>query len=367
MPWHVSKGHSSCPVSKPYAVVKDIDGEVEGCHVTKSAAEKQMAALYANEKSGSDSMDGVGRVQATPRDNLVRSAPFKLERTQADSDGLTLEGYAAIFNEWALIDNWEGKFEERIVKGAFLKTAHENGGPRVRLQFEHGQHPLIGSLPIGIIKRLREDAKGLRVEARLSSNWLIEPVRDAIAQGSIDGMSFRFSVTNDSWDRLDTDLPRRTITEVKLLEVGPVVWPAYEGTSVGVRSQQIARELLEADESTRREIARLILAKQRNVNVEEPVVETTPHVEEPVVEATPSIEEPVVQATPSDNSDEPAQTTREQVADEETRQEVPDGPLDEHPSPLPTISAVQRRRTLDRILTKRDMRNRSDRYNDYDL
>lgn len=46
MPWHISKDAYGC---KGYAVVKDGTTEVEGCHKTRAAAERQMAALYASE------------------------------------------------------------------------------------------------------------------------------------------------------------------------------------------------------------------------------------------------------------------------------------------------------------------------------
>lgn len=49
MPWHVSKGHSGCPDAKPYAVIKETDGSVEGCHPTRTEANDHMRALYANE------------------------------------------------------------------------------------------------------------------------------------------------------------------------------------------------------------------------------------------------------------------------------------------------------------------------------
>lgn len=49
MPWSIVKDHSECPTSEPYAVVKDSDGSVEGCHETRDDAEAHMAALYANE------------------------------------------------------------------------------------------------------------------------------------------------------------------------------------------------------------------------------------------------------------------------------------------------------------------------------
>jgi HK97 family phage prohead protease len=185
-----------------------------------------------------------------------RSVPFRLERDR--SDGLTLVGHAAVFNEWTTIDSWEGRFKERIAPGAFKKHLIEQPGS-VRLQFDHGHHPFFGSMPLGNIRKLREDSKGLYVEARMSDNWFIQPIRDAIDDGSIDGMSFSFTVDADEWEGRDSELPERTITQVRLFELGPVVWPAYTQTDVGVRSLELARSLRNTDEDTRREIARMLL------------------------------------------------------------------------------------------------------------
>lgn len=49
MPWHIEQGHSECPSSEPFAVVRNADGAVEGCHGTRDGAEDQLAALYASE------------------------------------------------------------------------------------------------------------------------------------------------------------------------------------------------------------------------------------------------------------------------------------------------------------------------------
>jgi HK97 family phage prohead protease len=45
MPWHIGT-HESC---KGFAVIKDSDGTVAGCHDSEDAAKKQLAALYASE------------------------------------------------------------------------------------------------------------------------------------------------------------------------------------------------------------------------------------------------------------------------------------------------------------------------------
>ena len=42
MPWHIEDDNPEC---LGYAVVKDEDGEVEGCHRTRAQAEAQLTAL----------------------------------------------------------------------------------------------------------------------------------------------------------------------------------------------------------------------------------------------------------------------------------------------------------------------------------
>lgn len=174
-------------------------------------------------------------------DNIcTRSVAFEL-RADPQGDGLTLEGYAAVFNSPTMISDRLGEYEETIAPGAFKRTIQARTPV---LMFEHGQHPLIGSMPIGTITDLREDPKGLYVRARLFDNWMISPVRDAIKDGAVDGMSFRFSVPagKETWDR-SSNPQKRVVREAKVPELGPVVFPAYRDTSVAVRSlQEILRE-----------------------------------------------------------------------------------------------------------------------------
>lgn len=186
---------------------------------------------------------------------LERTAEFRV--VGDGTDGLTLEGYAAVFGATTRIDSWEGQFDELLVPGAFARTLDRKGPKGIRLQFDHGRHPLIGSIPLGAISEMREDARGLYVKARLTDNWLVQPIRDAIADGAIDGMSFQFRVVNDDWDKTG-DVPLRTIREVELFELGPVVWPAYPQTTVGVRAAEVAQTLM--DPQQRIEVARALLA-----------------------------------------------------------------------------------------------------------
>jgi len=208
-------------------------------------------------------------------DDLCRSVPFEHRADADDGDGLTLDGYGAVFGSPTRIDSWEGTFDEEIARGAFKKSLKERTPV---LQFDHGRHPMVGSIPLGSFDQLREDEQGLHVLARLHDNWLVQPVRDAIKSKAIPGMSFRFSVVKDEWRTQDGGLVKpddvsrllwksdaanpatilkRTLKEVRLYEVGPVVFPAYADTSVGVRSREIASLL--TDPQARAELARLLV------------------------------------------------------------------------------------------------------------
>lgn len=60
MPWHVAKS-PECPSSRPWAVIKDDDGSVEGCHETEDDAEGQLTALnisyYGEQRAKYDHID----------------------------------------------------------------------------------------------------------------------------------------------------------------------------------------------------------------------------------------------------------------------------------------------------------------------
>lgn len=69
MPYRVEQDHPDCGADTPWAVVKEDDGELMGCHGTEAGAKMQQAALYAEEgeegdeqpgDDGDDSMDYAG-------------------------------------------------------------------------------------------------------------------------------------------------------------------------------------------------------------------------------------------------------------------------------------------------------------------
>ncbi|HKY57534.1 MAG TPA: HK97 family phage prohead protease [Aeromicrobium sp.] len=258
------------------------------------------------------SIDEQKRLARPPLEGLRRESPFRLRAAEdGASDGLTLDGYAAVFNRETVIDSWEGRFKEKIAPGAMKRSFRETP-PRV--QFDHGHHPLIGSIPIAALERgyPKEEVDpdlapegGAHVLARLHDNWLVQPVRDAIASESIDGMSFRFAVLQEDWhdadgkkvtdprtlrdllqkswmdDLPDEELLVRTLRQLKVPELGPVVWPAYTDTSVGVRSQTITIDLARLNEADQRNMLAqaVLLADRVDAETQGPTDEAEVHVE----------------------------------------------------------------------------------------
>lgn len=292
------------------------------------------------------------RFAPPPRADLAREAPFGLVRAAADDapdDGRTLDGWAAVFNRETIIDSWEGRFREKLSPGSMKKSFREKPP---RIQFDHGRHPLVGSIPIAQLSSVSEDTDpelapdgGAHVVGRLMDNWLVEPVREAIAAGSIDGMSFRFSVVREAWfdadgkqirdedtlfdllrrtwfeDVPDEELLLRDLREVKVAELGPVVWPAYADTSVAVRSTVIDLGRLD-DPDTRKDLARAVFLADaaERMNDED---ENDDAGEEPRTTDDPAPAEG--EETPAGEHDEPA-------SEDEPRSTEESSPAGEHPS-----------------------------------
>jgi len=168
------------------------------------------------------------------------SKPGVKLRAHPDGGMPTLYGHFAVFNRWAEIDSWmEGRFLERIAPGAFKKTFQETT-PKVL--FQHGMDPQIGDKPLGPVEVLEEDKTGAAYEVQLLDTTYVRDLIPGLEMG-LYGASFRFEVMkqviDERPDRSDENpqgLPERTIREAKVMEFGPVTFPAYDDATAGVRS-----------------------------------------------------------------------------------------------------------------------------------
>ena len=173
-------------------------------------------------------------------------------RADADQDESTLAGHFSVFNSWYEIDSFfEGRFLERIVPGAFARTI-KNNRSSIRVAFDHGFDPQIGDKPLGPIDVLREDSVGAYYEVPLldtdyNRDFVLPALQgrtmDGRRLGSVLGASFRFRVIAESWNEEPGKsrhnpggIPERSITEARVFEFGPVVYPASPEATAGVRS-----------------------------------------------------------------------------------------------------------------------------------
>ena len=81
MPYHIESDNESC---NGFAVVKDSDGEVMGCHRNEDQASRQIAALYAAE----DDAESESEATHTMPDGTVMPGA---SHPRADADAITQE------------------------------------------------------------------------------------------------------------------------------------------------------------------------------------------------------------------------------------------------------------------------------------
>lgn len=153
-------------------------------------------------------------------------------RMTGENEARKIEGYGAIFYDGSAgseYELWRG-VKERVMPGAFDRAIRD--GDDTRALFNHDANLVLGRTTAGTL-RLSVDAKGLKYE--------IDPPRsradiiESIERGDVTGSSFGFLVTDEDW-RMEEGIEIREIRGVKLMDVSPVTYPAYEGTSTGLRS-----------------------------------------------------------------------------------------------------------------------------------
>lgn len=143
----------------------------------------------------------------------------------------------AHFDRWnEIYDPWEGRFLERLDRGAFADTF--DNGRQVAL-FQHGRDPQIGGKPLGPIVDKRETDVSPVVEfAPLRAQYALDIVEGV--EAGVYGASYGFRVAKDAngvvaetWDhkpeRSDHNpdgIPERTIHRSDVSEVSIVTFPA---------------------------------------------------------------------------------------------------------------------------------------------
>lgn len=141
----------------------------------------------------------------------------------------TIGGYSAKFDR---MSQNLGGFVERVAP-TFFNKSRGDGWPGVVARYNHDDNMLLGTSGAGTL-RLDVDEVGLRYEVDLPNSR--EDVLELVQRGDVRQSSFAFVVFEDDWATTDQGFPLRTLMAGQLMDVAPVNTPAYEDTSVGLRS-----------------------------------------------------------------------------------------------------------------------------------
>lgn len=148
---------------------------------------------------------------------------------RAGGEKRTIGGYAAKFER---MSQNLGGFVEKIDRGFFNKSRGD-GWPGVIARYNHDDNMLLGTSAAGTL-RLEVDEVGLLYE--------VDPpvsrgdVYELVERGDVRQSSFAFQAFEDDWGVTDQGFPLRTLISGRLFDVAPVNTPAYEDTSVALRS-----------------------------------------------------------------------------------------------------------------------------------
>jgi HK97 family phage prohead protease len=156
---------------------------------------------------------------------------------RTSGDEFALVGYAARHN---VLSHNLGGFREIIRPGAFTRSLKEKAD--VKCLLNHAPDNILGRTKSGTLT-LGQDDHGLHFRCQLDrTNSDHQNIHSACLRGDIDECSFAFTVAKGGQDWADgkdpdtgEDCLMRSLTNVDLLDVSCVTYPAYPSTSVAAR------------------------------------------------------------------------------------------------------------------------------------
>lgn len=186
---------------------------------------------------------------------------------RGDGDSQKIHGMAAVFyrsddagTEYKLWDD----MVERLMPTAFDRALEERDD--VRALFNHDANIILGRTTNNTLQ-LAKTKRGLSYEVKPPDTQQARDVLELLRRGDVSGSSFGFVAQDVSWREVDKVLIRE-IRGVELLDVSPVVYPAYTSTTSGVRSRDSllneADKFLERQKPKRHYALRLAAAKAKS-------------------------------------------------------------------------------------------------------
>lgn len=169
--------------------------------------------------------------------------------TRDEGGSPQIVGHAAVFNEWTTL--YEGRsyrIREQLFPGCFDNALAE--AQDVRCLLNHDANYVLGRTRSGTLSLSTDDRGLLSVTDPPDTQLVRDMVLSPVGRGDMSGMSFGFVPRAQGFrtDEYEADDGRTnydiTLTDLDLFDVSVVVYPAYEGTDVGLRSVESLGDFL---------------------------------------------------------------------------------------------------------------------------
>ncbi len=174
-------------------------------------------------------------LESRKNQKIIRTISTEFKAREDESEP-TIEGYFAVFN--STYDMGWG-MHETIAPGAFTKALSDD----VRALFNHDTNLVLGRNTAHTLE-LRQDEYGLWGKIRINpKDSDAMNAYERIKRGDVSGCSFGFDIIDEETEYRDDGTIHFTIREVKLYEVSPCTFPAYQSTSITARNRATYEEL----------------------------------------------------------------------------------------------------------------------------
>lgn len=171
---------------------------------------------------------------------MITGISVKETRDASGADAMpTIEGYAAVYNQPAMIN---GSFAEQLSAGVFAQSLAAPDALVIAC-FNHDDE----AVPLARYKAgagtltLTEDSTGLKFSFQPANTTLGRDVLESVRRGDTDGASIGFYTMDDDWSGTYNGLMLRTVNRGILSDICLTPMPAYDQTSVNVRSRRSAQ------------------------------------------------------------------------------------------------------------------------------
>jgi len=193
--------------------------------------------------------------------NQIELRNVRLDGVQQNADGsLFVSGYVNETGTWSQTLGRKTKFVEQIMPGAFKRALER--AENIDFLYEHDNNKILADTQSGKLV-LREDNRGLYMEATISKTTWGQDAFELIKDGIVKKMSFGFRALKDKVTKGTNGTYERVVHELELTEISAVRFPAYVQSSIAARSLEIIDEI-----NIREDINTMNITELKNTRLE---------------------------------------------------------------------------------------------------